>query len=157
MKLYESNLTELANARKKLVRMIKKSGADKFKDFQSSLFGEEEEVTINLNSSKQVIELCKALGIPTRILDKKKSRESEEEIFKDSVEEKHLRKHSKEFPIIAAYLDYKKLEKAATTYGKKFSETHINPHTGRVQSTYKQLVNTSRLASRSPKCWASLL
>jgi hypothetical protein len=26
-----------------------------------------------------------------------------------------------------------------------------------VQSTYKQLVNTSRLASRSPKCWASLL
>lgn len=149
MRLYESNLKKLNDARARLVRMIKKEKKLEFKTFQKSLF-EEEEIDINLNSSRQVVELCLALGIPTKVIDKKKTRESDFDIWKDSVEEKHLRKYIKEFPIIAAYLEYKKLEKAVTTYGIKFAETHINPVTNRVQSNYRQLVNSSRLASKEP-------
>lgn len=128
--------------------MTKKSGSQ-FYNFQTSLF-EEDEVEINFNSSRQVVELCKALGIPTEVKDKKRSTELGLDITKDSVEEKHLRKYIKEFPIIAAYLEYKKLEKAVSTYGHKFLEDFVNPRSKRVQSNFRQLVNSSRLASRNP-------
>ena len=70
MRLYESNLKKLNDARARLVRMIKKEKKLEFKTFQKSLF-EEEEIDINLNSSRQVVELCLALGIPTKVIDKK--------------------------------------------------------------------------------------
>lgn len=150
VRLYESNLKKLNDARARLVRMIRKEKKLEFKTFQKSLF-EEESIDINLNSSRQVVELCLALGIPTKVIDKKKTRESDSDVWKDSVEERHLRKFEKQFPIITAYLEYKKLEKAVTTYGAKFAQTHINPVTNRVQSSYRQLVNSSRLASKEPK------
>ncbi len=79
MRLYESNLKKLNDARARLVRMIKKEKKLEFKTFQKSLF-EEEEIDINLNSSRQVVELCLALGIPTKVIDKKKTRESDFDI-----------------------------------------------------------------------------
>lgn len=107
-------------------------------------------VSINLSSSRQVIELCKALGIPTKTKDLKKSRELGEDIFKDSVEEKILKEHIDVHPVVALYLEYKGFEKATTTYGIKFLEQHRHPITGACHTNYWQILNTGRLSSNSP-------
>lgn len=107
-------------------------------------------VSINLSSSRQVIELCKALGIPTKTKDLKKSRELGEDVFKDSVEEKILKEHKSVHPVVPLYLTYKKYEKAVTTYGTRFIEEHKNPVTGCIHSSYWQILNTGRLASQRP-------
>lgn len=134
-----------------ILRLIKDEKLRNFTDFQRSLFDPEtNKVKINLGSSKQVIELCKALDIPTRIKDLKKSRESSEDVFKDSVEEKVLKQYLGRHPIIEPYLAYKRVEKACTTYGDKFLEKHHNPVTGAIHTNFWQLVDTGRLASNSP-------
>lgn len=107
-------------------------------------------ISINLSSSRQVIELCKALGIPTKTKDLKKSRELGEDVFKDSVEEKILKEHKSVHPVVPLYLTYKKYEKAVTTYGTRFIEEHKNPVTGCIHSSYWQILNTGRLASQRP-------
>lgn len=104
---------------------------------------------INLSSSRQVIELCKALGIPTKILDKQKTKEKDQDVFKDSVEERHLRKYSKDHELIPLYLEFKKYEKAISTYGRKYL-SHVNPVTNRIHSGYEQIMNTGRIASKNP-------
>lgn len=126
---------------------------DKFNDFQRSLFERTEDsnvVKINLSSSRQVIELCKALGIPTKTKDLIKSRQYGEDIYKDSVEEKILKEHIDAHPVVPLYLTYKKYEKAVTTYGTSFLEKHKNPVTGCIHSSYWQILNTGRLASQRP-------
>lgn len=146
----QRNLAKFNRVKNELLQMIESLGVDRFYNFQKVLFDSGgPKVDINLASSKQVVELCQALGIPTLVLDKKKSKEQGEDIFKDSVEERHLRKYQAEFPIIKLYLEYKKLEKATTTYGHTFLE-HVNPVTGRIHSNFDQIVRSGRVSSRRP-------
>lgn len=153
MEQFRNNKEKCDEALETVYKIILDSDVTQFKNFQLSLFptGEiEDELNINLASSKQVIELCKCLGIPTEILDKKRSREREEDVFKDSVEEAHLKRYAKDFSIIPAYLKYRRYLKAVTTYGKKFVDENVNPKTGRVHSSYWPIVDTGRMASRRP-------
>lgn len=99
---------------------------------------------INWNSSKQVIKLFNELGIDTKVLDKKKTLEEGEEIWKNSLEKKYIQKN--DHPIIDLYLDYKKYEKYTNTYGHKFLR-HVNPVTGRLHTRYWQIVKTGRPSS----------
>ena len=127
---------------------------EKFYEFQRSLFERtdtaEKGISINLSSSRQVIELCKALGIPTKTKDLVKSRELGEDIFKDSVEEKILKEHVDVHPVVDLYLTYKGFEKATTTYGIRFLQEHRHPITGACHTNYWQILNTGRLASQRP-------
>lgn len=151
---YERNVKQREDYKKQIFELIRKENLTQFYDFQMSLTAVnpddfQGEVDLNLSSSHQVVELCKALGIPTKIKDKKKSREEETDIFKDSVEERHLKKYKNKHPLVKLYLQYKRYEKATTTYGLKFLNL-VNPVTGRLHSNYKQILNTGRIASRNP-------
>jgi len=101
-----------------------------------------------MKSSHQVVELLKALGIDTSIKDKDKSRELGYEVLKDSVEERHLKKYA-DHPVVALYLKLKRYEKACTTYGEAFLQ-HLNPSTGRLHSSYRQILKTGRIGSKDP-------
>lgn len=153
MKQYERNVKRREDLKHQIFNLIEKEQLLQFYDFQLSLDQNPDaphiEVDINLSSSRQVVELCRALGIPTEIKDKKKSKEKGHDIFKDSVEERHLKKYSGKHPIIPLYLEYKKYEKATGTYGKAFIDL-LNPMSGRLHSSYKQILSTGRIASNSP-------
>lgn len=97
-----------------------------------------------------MVELCKALGIPTKVKDLKKSRELGEDIYKDSVEEAVLKQHINVHPVVALYLEYKGYEKATTTYGVQFLADHLHPITNAIHTSYWQILSTGRLASMVP-------
>jgi DNA polymerase-1 len=97
----------------------------------------------NWNSQKQVGKLFKSLGIPVEIFDKDK------EEYKISVQKIVIAEHAKDFPIITDYLVYKALGKLHSQYGAKFLK-HLNPATGRIHSSFLQLMSTGRLSSTNP-------
>lgn len=105
-------------------------------DRQGNLFSGfnlEPEVTINWDSSMQVVKLAKKLGFTTTIQDKKTGED------KDSVLEKYLKGQkgiNDEF--LKLYFDYKESSKVCSTYGQGHLNA-INPKTGRIHTVYKQL------------------
>jgi len=103
---------------------------------------------INWNSSPQVTKVFKKLGIPTAIVDVKKSY-GDNLVYKDSVAELHIAKYKDKFPLIIDYLNYKGLKKLTSTYGEKFLK-NIHPVTERIHSNFYQMVTTGRLASSAP-------
>lgn len=103
----------------------------------------------NWNSSKQVGKLFKELGMDILIKDKIKSVKLKMDVYKDSVQEIVISKFAKDYPIISLYLEYKKLQKLASTYGVSFLK-HVNPITGRIHSSYFQILNTGRISSSKP-------
>lgn len=103
---------------------------------------------INFNSPKQVSELFLTIGIPIEIIDKDKSTE-EELVYKHTVAETHIAKYKKEYDILPLYIEYKHLTKLVGTYGHNWLQ-YINPVTGRVHSSYYQILNTGRISSGNP-------
>ena len=90
-------------------------------------------VTVNWASSKQVIEIAKILGFDTSAKDKKTGED------KDSVLEKHLAMQqgiNDEF--LKYYFTYKEHEKVVSSFGQGHLNA-VNPRTGRIHSTFKQL------------------
>lgn len=98
----------------------------------------------NLNSPKQVSEiLFGKLGIDTKGLKKTAGGAI-------STDESTLEKLAEDFPIARKLLDYRALAKLKSTYTDKLPSM-INPHTGRVHTTYSQAVAiTGRLSSSDP-------
>lgn len=107
---------------------------------QYDLFGAVS-LSINWGSSKQVIKLFEELGADCTIVKKGKT--------KKSVEGKHIEKQAHKTPLIPLYLEYKKIEKQISTYGKEFLK-FVNPVTGRIHSDFFQIINTGRLSSARP-------
>lgn len=110
----------------------------KFINRQVDMFSSEVRTNLNWNSSQQVVEFFKAVGVDTKVVEK-----GEE---KDTIEAGHLSKFIKKFPIIETYLKYKQAQKDLGTYGENWLRL-INPVSGRVHTQYKQLMNTGRLSS----------
>lgn len=106
-----------------------------YQDNQLDLFSNEKKIKINWDSSKQVIQLFKKIGI--KVVDKH---------GKESVDAKVLLPQIKDFDILPIYLEYKKLEKVTSTYGVSFLE-QINSKTKRIHTNFNQLMDTSRLSS----------
>jgi len=98
--------------------------------------------SINWNSSIQVIKFFKSLGIHASIV------ENGEE--KDTVNQNQLIKYVDKAPIIQNYIKYKECQKELSTYGENWF-SYINLKTGRIHSSFKQLMNTGRLSSGSKR------
>ena len=132
---------ELVEATKKLVEYVHSNPKlERFASKQMDLWNPDAEKTvlINWSSSPQVTKLFQKLGIKTYAIKKGKK--------VSSIDAKVLEPQSKEFEIIPLYLALKELEKDISTYGESWIED-INPNTGRVHTTYKQIMNTGRLSS----------
>ena len=97
----------------------------------------------------QVAALFKELGMDIRIRDKIKSIKQRKDVFKYSVQEIVIAKFAKDYPIVARYLEYKKFQKLTSTYGAKFLK-YVDQFTGRIHSSFKQVLNTGRIASSRP-------
>jgi len=116
---------------------VKDNNLQKHIDQQLDIF-QEQKVTINWSSPKQIIDLFEGIGINcTTVVGG---------VPKKSVEESVIKKYTKEFPIVKMYLDFKKAEKLTSTYGQNFLE-QINPVTGRVHTNFKQILDTGRTSS----------
>jgi DNA polymerase I len=91
------------------------------------------ECTINWSSSQQVIPIMEALGFKVDDEDKKTGKS------KKSVQEKVIAKQkgiNDEF--LKLYLDVKQTKIVCDTFGQKYIDS-INPITGRIHTTFKQL------------------
>jgi DNA polymerase-1 len=98
---------------------------------------------INWDSPKQAVGYLKGVGVDVLILDKKTGE------IKESVGKIGLQKQAARFPVLDTYLTYKTTKKKAVAYGEKFLR-HINPHTGRVHSSFMQIMRTGRTSSTNP-------
>ena len=98
--------------------------------------------TVNWDSSQQVIKIAKKLGFNTSTQDKKTGED------KDTVLEKELSNQkgiNDEF--LKLYFDYKEASKVVGTYGQGHLDL-INPKTGRLHTTFKQIgAATGRMSS----------
>ena len=118
-----------------------------FVDRQGDLFSGfnlEPQVKINWSSSKQVIEVTKILGFDTSVKDKKTGED------KDSVLEKHLSTQkgiNDEF--LKLYFNYQEYAKVVSSFGQGHLDA-INPNTGRLHTSFKQLgASSGRLSCGS--------
>lgn len=127
MSRIENNLDELVLSNSKLSHL-------KVKYVQSSLFDSPETlrlVNIKWSSQAQVLPVFKLL-----------------EPSLEAVNEKEIAKFQNKHEIIKKYIDYKKAQKKATTYGKNFLK-YINKTTARVHTVFWQVLNTGRMSSGS--------
>jgi len=95
---------------------------------QNTLFGVS---LLNLDSPSQVIKCLNNLGIPV-----------------ESTDVKELSRYKKN-PVVKLLLDYRKVEKFITTYGDPMIN-RIHPITGRLHTSFKQMVDTGRMSSSNP-------
>jgi len=95
---------------------------------QNTLFGVS---LLNLDSPIQVVKCLNDLGVPV-----------------ESSDVKELSKYKKN-SIVKLLLDYRKYEKFITTYGDPMIG-RIHPITGRLHTSFKQMVDTGRLSSSNP-------
>jgi DNA polymerase-1 len=107
---------------------------------QLDLFNPGRSCSINWASSKQVIPLMQSLGVDTKIPDEKTGK------LKDSVDTKVLKKQQDSSELVGMYLSFKAAEKRVSTYGQNFLDV-INPVTGRIHSSFTQILNTGRMSS----------
>lgn len=137
LKKCEEDIEHVKEVELKLDRWVVDNNIQKFIDTQLSLFDSESAThsTILWSSSKQVIQLFKEIGIP--VINKE---------GKETADIRHIQKYEKDFSIIPIYMEYKKIEKLVSTYGKDVVTT-INPITGRIHTSFKQVMKTGRISS----------
>ena len=139
----KDNENKLANSLQHLNKWLisKSENDDRFKkwifiNLQGDLFegfDTRPQVTINWSSSTQVVELVKLLGFNTSVEDKTTGKK------KDSVVEKHLAKQKGvDDKFLELYFNYQEAAKECSTYGENYINA-INPITGRIHTSFKQL------------------
>lgn len=103
------------------------------KYIQVDMFGGSTKVTnIKWTSPLQVAKVLKALGI----------------VF-ESTSEKEITKFQNIYPLVKKFIDYKHEQKLATTYGPDFLQ-YINKATGRIHTSFWQILDTHRVSSSEP-------
>lgn len=126
---------------------------------EPSLFPEldkETYCTINWNSSKQVIPLLKKLGFDTTVVDKKTDKEKESAMEKVIKKQKGINDEFLKLYLGKGeegddnyYPGYNGSHKVVTSFGKNHLNA-INPKTGRIHTSYKQLgADTGRMSCGS--------
>lgn len=129
----------LANAKKILDDYIIENNLSKYIDNQLDLFSEETKVKINWDSAKQVAPLLQSLGVDTKVQDKKTGK------TKDSVDIKLLAAQLSVHDLVPKYVEFKKIGKIVSAFGQSILE-QIHENTGRVHTTYKQMMDTGRMS-----------
>lgn len=104
-------------------------------------FNLEPQVTLNWNSSKQVIPLFKKYGIDTTALDKADDED------KDSIGAKVLGPQKDKCSLIPLYIRFKEMKKLCSTYGANVLK-QIDEVTGRLYTNFNSLgTDTARISS----------
>lgn len=134
----DKNVETVHKYKTELEDFLYKDGKTKYFSGMYDLFSGVQDCTINWDSPKQVMALMEEYGVNTTIYIK-----GEE---KKSIDAKTLDPQKDQFPIIKPYLKYKEAQKEVTTYGYNWKR-YINPITGRIHTTFKQLMDTGRLSS----------
>jgi len=134
----EKDLEDLANAKNELDKWVIENKPHYIKS-QLSLFDTNLQCDINWNSQKQVIPLLKELGINTEVVDKETGK------TKDSIDASVLNLQNNVHPLIDIYIKYSKAHKLTSTFGLNYFK-FVNRATGRIHTTYKQIMNTGRLS-----------
>lgn len=99
---------------------------------QVDLFGvERRRLEINYESPTQVLKILKTLGVS-----------------EDDTSDRTLQKNKHIHPFIEKLKDFRGAAKIISTYGKGFLD-YINPYTGKVYTSFWQIVQTGRLSSGS--------
>jgi len=129
---------EAEELRVKLDSYIIDNSYEKFIDRQGNLFSPGLHTSINWNSAAQVILLFEMMGVDVEVVDKG--------VTKKTTEASQLAKQVDKFPILETYVRYKECQKNIGTYGENWIRL-INPVSGRIHTSYKQLMNTGRLSS----------
>lgn len=133
VKEYYKVLDILVKQDPKLSKYVKsRIQANMFVDIEEG-FTHEREINIKWSSPLQVLEVFKTLGLKLK-----------------STNEKEISKYQKKYPLIKAFIDYKKQQKLESTYGLAFLE-HINPITKRIHTSFWQIAETSRVTSGSKR------
>lgn len=133
----DKNVETVHKYKTELEDFLYKDGKTKYFSGMYDLFSGVQDCTINWDSPKQVMALMEEYGVNTTIYIK-----GEE---KKSIDAKTLDPQKDQFPIIKPYLKYKEAQKEVTTYGYNWKR-YINPITGRIHTTFKQLMDTGRLS-----------
>ena len=98
---------------------------------QASLFGRAE---INLDSQQQVTDALMNLGIP----------------MPESTRAWQLQPLAEKYPVVAKLLEYRGVQKSATSFGENFLE-YIEPKTGRIHADFRQIgAPTGRFSCSNP-------
>lgn len=104
------------------------------KYIQQGMFGvEDRTVNISWSSPLQVQKVFKQMGIADI----------------ESSSEKEITKYQNIYPLIKTFIDYKKEQKLASTYGLEFLN-YINKKTGRIHTSFWQILETHRISSSRP-------
>ena len=130
---------QLAEAKKILDDYILENNLSKYIDKQLDLFSDEVKVKINWDSAKQVAPFLQSLGVDTKVQDKRTGK------TKDSVDIKLLASQVSVHDLVPKYVNFKKIGKVVSAFGQSILE-QIHPNTGRVHTTYKQLMDTGRMS-----------
>jgi DNA polymerase I-like protein with 3'-5' exonuclease and polymerase domains len=100
---------------------------------QASLFGRAE---INLDSQQQVTDALKNLGVP----------------MPETTRAWQLQPLAEKYPVVAKLLEYRGVQKSATSFGENFLE-YVEPKTGRIHADFRQIgAPTGRFSCCAP--WA---
>lgn len=129
---------EAEELRQELDKYVISNGYEKFINRQGDLFIEGLSTSINWNSAAQVIQLLEMMGVDVSVVDKG--------VVKKTTEASQLLKQVEQFPILQTYIRYKECQKNIGTYGENWLKL-INPVSGRVHTSYTQLMSTGRLSS----------
>lgn len=136
---------------------------------EPNLFDFERKCKIEWGSSKQVIELFRFLDICPKEFSKQTKKEewtvgavallkiipndlkdayaNQQWIgFEVDSDERYIESHDR---LVLAYLLMKRSEQAITTFGLEWLK-YVHPVTGRVHSTFRQILNSGRMASNNP-------
>jgi len=97
-----------------------------------TLFGEEYQ-TINLDSTQQVLDALRSLGIPV-----------------EGTSRAHLAPLANDYPVVAALLNYRDVAKKVQAFAESLP-VYVHPVTGRIHPTYHQLgASTGRFSCSDP-------
>lgn len=119
------------------VRKAADKAADQLQDMlsagvaQASLFGRAE---INLDSQQQVSDALRNLGVP----------------MPDSTRAWQLQPLAEKYPVVAKLLEYRGVQKSATSFGENFLE-FVEPKSGRIHADFRQIgAPTGRFSCSNP-------
>lgn len=100
--------------------------------YDNKIVNLEPQVTLNWNSTKQLVPIFEKYGVNVLVEDKEKGG------MKYSIDAKTLKPQKDKCSLIPLYIEYKEAAKVTSTYGENFLE-QINPVSGRIHTNINQL------------------
>lgn len=131
------SMKEVVLLKTQLEEQLWNDGKLKYFSGMTDMWSGKQDCTINWASPKQVIALFKDYGINVILKDKG--------VDKETVDAKVIEPQKGKFTILPPYLKYKEKQTEISTFGDSW-KSKINPVTGRIHTTFKQLKDTGRLS-----------